>query len=904
MEELKKKQSILVRLIKWSFILGISFFIIFALGVWIITTFYADEIKQQIAKQVNHYLAVPVDVKEIDFTVWRTFPLASVDFKEVTIYDGLKKDKTAYFLKAKDLYFSFNVLDVINKNYKLRSFSIENGEINLIYDERGNGNYKFWKETKNADKKVESYNIHLKKISGHNIKFNFLHKKYNQTYKINLKEINFEGQFSESNYSLKSDLVSYISYLNFGGINYISNKHVSLNLELDVANNLNYTIKTGDLIVSKVPFKLSGIINNKENETYIDLVVSENKTTIEHLLSVLPEKYTDQVSKYKGKGNIKLTTKIKGILSDSQNPDIRADFDISDAQLNYNDVNLSDFKLAGFYSNGSKHTNKTSILKLNNFSGKFQSQQIKGELSILDFDLPTANGNVSGKINLADLGKFIDIDTLNNLKGELNLDLDFSWPLHGAQNKERILSDYQTTGFLNFKNVNFGIKQRIAEFVNLNADLVFNNQDIKINSLQGKVNQSDFILKGYFENIIPYFTGLARNLTVDADLISNNLELDEILAFQGEASNDTYFKVVFPEDINFNIKARIGKFKFNKFIGENLTGNLTLQNRKIATQDLGLNGFDGFITLSGLIDGTDTTRLKVSCQTKTEKLNVSKMFYQLENFGQEYLTDKNIKGNLTAETEFQAVWSSGLVVDQKSIIMHTDVTLENGELNDYSALLSLSKFIEVSELKQVKFSTLKNQIDIKDCSVTIPMMEIKSSAINISLAGTHSFDQFLDYHFKVALKDLLANKARKKKENNEFGEFEEEGKKVNLFIHVKGYIDDLKFSYDKKGFKEQLKNEISNEKNTVKALLKEEFGLFKKDTSIKAIDRSDKRPPLEVEWQEDGSKKSDKDDNKAPAKKSFEVSEEKKKEKKEVKNKTLQKILKEKNETENIEDIQ
>ena len=145
MEELKKKQSILVRLIKWSFILGISFFIIFALGIWIITTFYADEIKQQIAKQVNHYLAVPVDVKEIDFTVWRTFPLASVDFKEVTIYDGLKKDKTAYFLKAKDLYFSFNVLDVINKNYKLRSFSIENGEINLIYDERGNGNYKFWK---------------------------------------------------------------------------------------------------------------------------------------------------------------------------------------------------------------------------------------------------------------------------------------------------------------------------------------------------------------------------------------------------------------------------------------------------------------------------------------------------------------------------------------------------------------------------------------------------------------------------------------------------------------------------------------------------------------------------------------------------------------------------------------
>jgi hypothetical protein len=100
-----------------------------------------------------------------------------------------------------------------------------------------------------------------------------------------------------------------------------------------------------------------------------------------------------------------------------------------------------------------------------------------------------------------------------------------------------------------------------------------------------------------------------------------------------------------------------------------------------------------------------------------------------------------------------------------------------------------------------------------------------------------------------------------------------------------------------------LKNEISNEKNTVKALLKEEFGLFKKDTSIKALDKSDKRPPLEVEWQESGAKNNDSEENKVPQKKSFEGNQEKKTDKKELKNKTLQKILKEKNETENVEEI-
>lgn len=900
MEEVKKKSGLFVRFIKWSFLLGLSFFLLIGIGVWILTTFYADEIKKQIAKQVNQYLAVPVDVKEIDFTVWKTFPLASVNFKDVKIYDALINDKKHYFLQAQDLYFSFNVLDIINKKYKVRSFSMENGEIYLRFNENGDGNYKFWKEITSSPNS-EPLNVNLKKISGQNIKFNFEHKKYNQSYKINVKEIDFSGQFSQSKYALTTNLVSYVTRLNIGGINYISNKNVALNLDLNVDNN-KYEINTGDLVVSQVPFKLKGLIESKENETYLDLNISENKTTIEDLLSVLPERYSARIDKYKGDGDINFKTKIKGIVSENSNPDIRADFTISNGNLSFNNVDLNSFKLKGYYTNGAKHNNKTSVLKLNSFSGKLQNQQIKGDLTISNFDLPTAVGNVEGKLNLADLGKFINVDTLSNLKGQLDLNLDFSWPLHGAQNKERILSEYKTTGYLNFTNVSFGVKQRLADFENLNADLVFNNEDIKINEFNGQINKSDFKLKGYFENVIPYFTGLGKKLTVDADLISNNLELDEVLAFQG-SSNNTYFNVVFPEDINFNIRANVLKFKFNKFVGEKLDGKISLQNRKLATENLNLNGFDGSVILSGLIDGTDTTKLKVSCQIKTEKLNVSKMFYQLENFGQQYLTDKNIKGELSAETQFQAVWSSALTIDQKSILLHTDVTLDNGELNDYQALMSLSKFIEVNELKQVKFSTLKNQIDIKDRTVNIPMMEIKSSALNISLAGTHTFDQFLDYHFKVALKDLLANKARKKKENSEFGEFEEEGKKVNLFIHVKGHIDNLKFTYDKKGFKEQIKGEINNEKNTVKALLKEEFGLFKKDTSIKALDKTDKRPAVEVEWEEDGSNKKSQEENKTPEKKKFETEDKKEKDKKEVKNKTLKKILKEKNETENEEEI-
>ncbi|MCC7050809.1 MAG: hypothetical protein IT239_03400 [Bacteroidia bacterium] len=180
------------------------------------------------------------------------------------------------------------------------------------------------------------------------------------------------------------------------------------------------------------------------------------------------------------------------------------------------------------------------------------------------------------------------------------------------------------------------------------------------------------------------------------------------------------------------------------------------------------------------------------------------------------------------------------------------------------------------------------------------MMEIKSSALNISLAGTHTFDQFLDYYFKVGLRDLLASKAKKKKENQEFSEYEEKEKQINLFIHVKGPIDNLKFMYDRKGFKDQLKQEISNEKNTVKALLKQEFGLFKNDTSIKSLNKKN-LPPIEIEWEE----------NKQPSsvisepanKKKLEVESPPNSPQKESQNKTLKKLLKQPTKTETEEDI-
>jgi hypothetical protein len=210
------------------------------------------------------------------------------------------------------------------------------------------------------------------------------------------------------------------------------------------------------------------------------------------------------------------------------------------------------------------------------------------------------------------------------------------------------------------------------------------------------------------------------------------------------------------------------------------------------------------------------------------------MFEQFENFGQDNLKDKNLKGILCSDVQFVSVWSSDLKICMDKIYANADITIEKGELIDYISADKLSKFLKIKDLSDIKFSALQNHIEIKNKKIFIPEMQINSNAINITGSGTHTFDNKIDYHLKILLSELLAKKAKKaKKENEEFGIVEDDSLgRTSLYVHITGTVDRPVFKYDKKKVKKKIKNDIKKEKNNIKKILNEEFGLFKKDTTI------------------------------------------------------------------------
>ena len=144
---LKKKSSRIVRFF-WRFLIFILVTITLLGGTgFIIGYFYQDEVKEYIVGELNKQLntEIIVDGKDIDFTVLKNFPLASVNFKNVKALEAIQSKKKDTLFAAGEISLQFNIIDVFKKNYRIKRVEVDDANLKIRIDKEGNDNYHFGK---------------------------------------------------------------------------------------------------------------------------------------------------------------------------------------------------------------------------------------------------------------------------------------------------------------------------------------------------------------------------------------------------------------------------------------------------------------------------------------------------------------------------------------------------------------------------------------------------------------------------------------------------------------------------------------------------------------------------------------------------------------------------------------
>ena len=832
---------------KFLIIFSITIGSLLLIGV-IAAMIIGPRMKEITVNQINKQLTVPVKVDDIDFSFIRMFPYASVELKGVSS-DGAKIPNAKNpLIKAESIFFLFNIWDVFGNDLKLKKISLHNADLNLYTSKNGKNNFDIFKKDTVPSTTNETVKLAIESFELIDVDFNYRNNEINHAYDLSFLNTEFKGAFTSDVYDLKANGDLYVMQLAMNNVNYIDHKNVHLDLQTNINTTTeSYVFSNSKMKMESLELAVDGKITKSEKGRLYDLSIISNETTITGLLSLIPGTYSDKLNKYDCDGKVDFKLTINGVYSEKSTPTILAEFGASNASMKPNggEYALKQISFKGYYKNKISAAKPYDQLIINNFSAQLENQPIQANFTIEDFNNPNVNIYTKATLNLEIVSQFYKPDTIESMSGTFTIDGKIA-----GRVKEK--TSWTSEGSLSLNAVNFKLKQKEIAFTNFNGNIVLTQNRLSVQNFKGNIAGSDLSLNGNIDNLYGYLLTDQQPVSVDAQFYSRNIDLNEILEDKSTSTaSDTTYRLDFDPRINLNLNVNIGMLSFRKFQAWQLKGDIGLHDKVLNTTNLSIKTCEGTLLLDGEMNARDKDSLLITCNANIRQIDMNTLFYQLGNFGQEVITDKNIKGKVTASVQFASAWSKDLHCNMNRIYTQSTLTIENGELNNFEPMLALSKYVKGADFKNIKFNTLKNTIEIKNRSIVIPTMEIKSSAMDLTLSGTHSFDNIVDYHFQLYLSQLLGKKV--KNMNTEFGTIEDDGLgRMRIYLSMKGPVSSPKITYDRKGFEQNFEKDLKQEKQTFKNIIKDEFGWGKKDSvnTKKQEQKPPKKEELQIEYDE------------------------------------------------------
>ncbi len=851
-------------------IIGLIFlglFLLFISAGVIIGTVYQDEVRSMVVTELqkNFTRKIIINEQDIHFSLFSKFPKASLELNNITA-PGIDKDAPA-LLRAKKVYLMFDMFSIFTKNFEIDAVDLQEGEMNMGYELGDRANYLIWKETPEEEGESDAeggVKVNLTMINIDDITFSYFNQDEESKYTLVLQKIDLYPVFNETNIAFASEGTMAIKKLQ--NPDFLFDKMVQLDHHLRGGN---FFFDTDELTMRELELEVddkffvngNGSIQDKKEGIHFDLKAKTEKIDIADLLAVLPANYLEDISSLKPEGESSFNINISNVLNEVRAPDIKVDFDAANVKVTLKEENISfdDISFNGQYFFNGKSVLDAHKINVKHFALNIGEQSvIKGELAVSEMNNPYIKLKGTADVALDDLQKKIALKNVEEMSGNTHTTFDFQGKLADIfiDQKTQYLDRLKSDGEMVFSNVNVKLIDDPNQYKNIHGKISFNNRDFAVDSIMGMANSSDFSIQGKVPDIYLFLLGKA-DFKMSAAVQSNNFNMDEFLSASESSTEDDY-KLTLPEKTTLQLDFNIGHFTFRKFEASSVKGDATLEDQVLRLNDFICNTSDGKAKINGFIDAAKENKITFECSGHLEKINVKKLFTQFENFGQDFIMDQHVDGLLTSNIFFKAEADTNLNIDMKRMYTRAHLKIENGKLTEFPSMVELDEFLAKEykmknlDLAHLSFATLENDIEIVDQTIIIPNMEIKSSAMNVDIAGEHGFDEKINYRFKIKSSQLINAYRKKKKDNNEFIE-QEEDQSQTIPFYMKGTVDNPEFGYDKDTRKEIVKGTVDQKKSELRDAFRKEFS-EKKTTEKKEDKKDDKKqeaakPRLGLEWE-------------------------------------------------------
>jgi len=770
---------------------------------------YKDRIIQQFIREANKQLNTPITIKKMDVSVFQEFPQLSIVFYDVYIEDSHPGQYP--LVTAQKVSFQLNPLQVWRGDYTIQGMEIRDSEAHLKINEKGENNYTIVKKQKGIEGQ-SAVSFALSNVSLHNTRVHYVDLRMVQDFIFQSQRLDASIHSVEDIYDIEAKGQLTTGKLMIGSNNYLKEKSFEIESHLVYDDNKKHlTIHPSDLGLKSSSFTVSGTYGWKDKNV-INISTSGRNTDIQTLLSLLPESKGKKFDRYRSRGDVYFKARLEGEISSAASPALTIDFGFDDATLFHPDykTRIENANLKGSFSTRNVNNLSKATLSLKDINGKLNNENFSANFILKNFSDPDLILDFKGKLDAPAVFDFYPVEEVKYVSGSIMVDIAFEGRINLLKNKNTA-QQVSTLGTVDMNGVNLLYGETHIPLENLQGNLQFNNNDLALSNVTGKLGNSDFRLNGFFKNIITFLLFEGQPIGIETDLKAKYIDLNELFALgfgDNDAGNTESDEYIFnlSKNVHLNFNCDIKSLDYKRFHGEEIRGDLLVKNQMAVSRKLSVRTMGGELSLSGIVDAKNNKAIDVVTTFKLNGINIDSVFYVFENFRQTFIQDKHLKGKATADVNLEMTLNQNLRLYQETLIADIGISIAKGELNNFEPLKKLERYLGDEGLDRLRFSDLKNDIHIENKHIYLPQMEVKSNVTDIRISGTHTFDQHIDYRLIMPLrrKRIMDPEAK--------GAFEEDAQgNSRLFLKITGTTDDYRVAYDTEAVKEKIVSDLKKE---------------------------------------------------------------------------------------------
>lgn len=777
---------------------------------------FRGEIETLVKREANRMLQAQLDFEKLDISLLRHFPNASVELDYLTLV-GVERFAGDTILSAKQIAVVVNPLSLLgDEGFEVKKILLATPSLHAHKLADGAVN---WDVMRPAEEELAGVEEEQPAEGEGASSFRFAVRDF-RIEKASLRyeddSTNMQVRIAPLSLRLRGDLSAAQSDLDLrlrcgevdvvqGGIPLLSHAEVELNAAIAAdLERKHFALSRNTLRLNAIELSLDGWAELREEALALDMKAACERVQFKELLSLIPAFYTREFRNLNASGELSLSLWAKGEMRENLLPAFELKSEVKEGSFQYSSLPkaVTDINIVARVANPGGVMDRT-VVEIPTFGLKMAGNALSATLHATNLmSDPKVSASASGHLDLGAIHEVYPLEKGTSLDGDVTADISLS--ARKSDIEERRFAQMKASGTFVVEQLGLNLADLPPLYIR-RAAATITPQTMTLGELGVTLGGSDVEAKGQLSNYLGYLLS-GNELSGRLYVKSNLLDLNELMQNKTtdtesgkpaaeEASSEPLSAIEVPKNLNLSLDATVGKILFQKMVIEQLVGEVRLAKGALSLDRLTMNLFGGKASASGAYStATNPAKPQVNLDLSLSKGSFARTFEEVEVVQKLVPIFATTGGDYTLALNLKTALDGQMSPDLNSLTASGLIQSENIKVQNIKAFDLLATTLKNEKLRQIEARDVKIRFSIKEGKVATSPFDIRLGDAKVTLSGTTSLTQQIDYVAKVALPKSATK-----------------GVVENVDVKITGSFSAPKISLDVKQVAEQALTNVVNE---------------------------------------------------------------------------------------------